>query len=72
MYTHHRRNLAAFIGAARPGLSEERCFEVALQIAALIDGLMLFTGPGTKHFASRAALGRSVKAAVKKLLADSE
>jgi AcrR family transcriptional regulator len=72
MYTHHRRNLAAFIGAARPGLSEERCFEAALQIAALIDGLMLFTAPGTKHFTSRAALGRTVKAAVKKLLADSE
>jgi hypothetical protein len=33
---------------------------------------MLFTGPGTKHFTSRAALGRTVKAAVKKLLADSE
>src|SRR5437764_527458 len=36
------------------------------------DGLMLFTGPGTKHFTSRAALGRTVKAAVKRLLADSE
>jgi hypothetical protein len=72
MYTHHRRNLAAFIGAARPALSEESCFETALQIAALIDGLMLFTGPGSKHFTSRASLGRTVKASVKKLLADSE
>lgn len=71
MYSHHRRNLAAFIGAARPGLSEEQCFEAALQVAALIDGLMLFTNPAHKHFSSRAALARMVKASVQKLLSDS-
>lgn len=71
MYAHHRRNLAAFIGAARPRLTEEQCFEAALQIAALIDGLMLFTSPGHKHFSSRAALRRMVKASVRKLLGDS-
>ena len=70
MYSHHRRNLAAFIGAARPGLSEERCLEIALQVAALIDGLMLFTAPGTRHFGSRAALGRMVRASVQKLLSE--
>jgi AcrR family transcriptional regulator len=69
MYSHHRRNLAAFVGAARPALSEEQCLEAAVQIAALIDGLMLFTAPGAKHFASRAALARTVRAAVEKLLA---
>jgi hypothetical protein len=72
MYSHHRRNLAALIGAARPGLSEEKCFEAAMQVAALIDGLMIFTGPGSKHYASRAALGKMVKASVKKLLSSSE
>jgi len=72
MYSHHRRNLAALIGAARPGLSEEKCFELAMQVAALIDGLMIFTGPGTKHYGSRAALGKTVKAAVKRLLSGSE
>jgi AcrR family transcriptional regulator len=71
MYVHHRRNLAAFIGAARPALAEERCFEAAMQIAALIEGLMLFTGPGTKHFPSRAALVRMVKASVQTLLSSS-
>jgi AcrR family transcriptional regulator len=72
MYSHHRRNLAALIGAARPTLAEEKCFEIAAQVAALIDGMMIFTGPGTKHFPSRAALGKMVKASVKKLLASSE
>jgi AcrR family transcriptional regulator len=71
MYSHHRRNLAAFVGAARPALSEAQCLEAAVQIAALIDGLMLFTAPGTKHFTSRAALARTVRAAVEKLLASS-
>ncbi len=72
MYSHHRRNLAALIGAARPAFAEERCFEIAMQVAALIDGLMIFTAPGSRHFASRAALGKSVKASVKKLLTASE
>jgi AcrR family transcriptional regulator len=72
MYSHHRRNLAALIGAARPAFTEEKCFETAMQVAALIDGLMIFTAPGTRHFTSRAALGKSVKASVKKLLTAAE
>jgi len=72
MYSHHRRQLAALIGAARPAFSEEKCFEIAVQVAALIDGLMIFTAPGTRHFTSRAALGKSVKASVKKLLTTAE
>jgi AcrR family transcriptional regulator len=72
MYSHHRRNLAGLIGAARPQFGEATCFEIALQVAALIDGLMIFTAPGTRHFASRAALGKSVKASVKKLLTAAE
>jgi hypothetical protein len=39
-----------------------------MQIAALIEGLMLFTGPGTRHYPSRAALIRMVKASVQRLL----
>jgi AcrR family transcriptional regulator len=72
MYSHHRRHLAALIGAARPSFSEEKCFEIAMHVAALVDGLMIFTAPGTRHFASRAALGKSVKASVAKLLAPGE
>ena len=69
MYAQHARNLASFVGAARPDYSERECLDAAMQIAALIDGLMLFTAPGTKHFASRGALVRTVKKAVTKLIA---
>ena len=72
MYKQHARNLAAFVGAARPDYSERQCLEVAVQIAALTDGMMLFTAPGTKHFSSRAALVRTIKRAVDKLLALTE
>jgi AcrR family transcriptional regulator len=72
MYGHHSRNMAAFIGAARPDFGERQCLEAAVQIAALTDGLMLFTAPGAKHFPSRAALVRTVKRAVKKLLSADE
>ncbi len=72
MYSHHRRQLAALIGAARPAFSEEQCFEIAMQVAALIDGLMIFTAPGTRHFPSRASLGKSVKESVRKLLTAAE
>jgi len=68
MYAHHSRNLAAFVGAARPDFSERECLEAAVQIAALTEGLMLFTAPGAKHFSSRASLVRTVKKAVRKLL----
>ncbi len=69
MYAHHVRNLAAFVGAARPGFSERECLDAAVQIAALTDGLMLFTAPGAKHFSSRVSVVRLVKKAAKKLLA---
>jgi AcrR family transcriptional regulator len=72
MYSHHRRNLAGLIGAARPAFTEDHCFETAMQVAGLIEGLMVFTAPGTRHFASRAALGESVKASVMKLLTTAE
>lgn len=68
IYAHHTRNLAAFVGGACPDFSERECGEAAVQIAALTEGLMLFTAPGAKHFSSRASLVRSYKRAVKKLL----
>ena len=72
MYAHHSRNMAAFVGAARPDFSERQCVEAAMQIVVLIDGLMLFTAPNTKHFSSRAAVARLIKRAVKKLIAAEE
>jgi AcrR family transcriptional regulator len=68
MYAHHTRNMAAFVGAARPDFRERQCLEAAMQIVVLIDGMMLFTAPNTRHFASRTALARMVKRAVTKLI----
>jgi AcrR family transcriptional regulator len=56
MYAYQTGNLAVFVGAARPDFSERECLEAAIQITAYNDGLMLFTAPGSKHFASPAAL----------------
>jgi len=72
MYAHHSRNIATFVGAARPDFSEKSCLETAMQIVVLIDGLMLFTAPGAKHFPSRAALSRMIKRAVRKLISPAE
>lgn len=70
VYVHHRRRLAAYIGAARPNLSEEGCFDLALQISALLDGLMIFTAPGAKAVSRRERLAEMVKDTVLKLLAE--
>ena len=69
MYAQHSRNVAAFVGAARPDFSERQCLEAAIQIIALTDGYMLFTAPGSKHFSSRAAFVRVAKKTVRKILA---
>jgi AcrR family transcriptional regulator len=68
MYAHHARNLAAFVGGARPGFSERQCLETAMQIAALVEGMMLYTAPGTRHFSSKQALVRTVTRAVMKII----
>ncbi len=72
IYAHYWRSMATFVGAARPNFSERECLEAAMQIVVLIEGLMLFTAPGAKHFASRAALARTIKRAVRKLISPDE
>lgn len=72
VYTHHRRRIAAYIGAARPNLSESECFDLAMQVAALIDGLMIYTAPGAKSVTSREQLAEMVKATVLRLISDHE
>jgi AcrR family transcriptional regulator len=66
-YEHHCKRIAAYIGAARSGLSERSCLDLALQVSALIDGLMIYTGPGRK-LVKPDALARMAKAAVMTLL----
>jgi len=60
-YAHHCNNVAGFIGAARPGLSETRCRELATHVVALIDGMMLFTGLGEREFSIRSPLIRGLR-----------
>jgi AcrR family transcriptional regulator len=72
MYAHHIRNMATFIGAAKPHFSERQCVETAIQIVALIEGLMLFTAQGAKQVSSRAILVRQLKRTVTKLLVSEE
>jgi hypothetical protein len=57
----------AYIGAARPALSERSCLELGLQVAALLDGFMIYTGPRSLHV-TRTELSTMAKKAVLKLL----
>ncbi len=68
MYLHHVKRLGAFIGAARPGLSEARCEDLAIQVGSMIEGLMLFAAPGGRRIATRERMARMVKETVLRLL----
>lgn len=72
MYTYHLNRLGGFIGAAMPGIAEKRAVELAIQIGAMIEGLMLFSAPRGKRFSSREQMNRMVKETVLQLLSDAE
>lgn len=48
--------------------SEEQCFDLALQVSAMRDGLLLYTAPGAKSVTPRSRLNDMVKQAVLRLL----
>lgn len=68
VWAHHQRRLATYIGAARPHLAEQECMDLALQISALIEGLMVYTAPGCKAITPRSRLASIVKHSVRLLL----
>ena len=68
VYAHHRRRIAGFIGAARPNLSEQQCYDFALEVAALLEGLMIYTAPGARSVRSREHLTELVKDSVHRLI----
>jgi AcrR family transcriptional regulator len=68
VFAHHRRRIAGYIGAARPHLSEQECFDLALQIAALLEGLLIYTAPGAKSVHPRERLAAMVKETVLRLI----
>lgn len=69
VYLHHQRRLAGYLGAARPHLTEQQCLDLALQVGAMIDGLMIYTGPGARAVRPRARLARIVRDSVLRLIA---
>jgi len=68
VYAHHRRRIAGFIGAARPNLTEQQCYDFALEVAALLEGLMIYTAPGADSVRSREYLTELVKDSVQRLI----
>jgi hypothetical protein len=68
MSARHTHQLATLIGAARSNFSEKRCMELAVIIAAVLDGAMLFTGPGNERLISKSALSKTVRSSVLALL----
>jgi AcrR family transcriptional regulator len=68
VYAHHLNRLGGYLGAARPHLSEQQCRDLALQIGAMIDGLMIYTGPGSKAIRPRSRLATLVKTTVLRLI----
>jgi AcrR family transcriptional regulator len=68
VYEHHRRRIAGFIGAARPKLTEQQCYDLALEVSALLEGLMIYTAPGARSVRSREHLTELVKESVRRLI----
>ena len=71
MYSFHVRRLETFIAAAEPGILAAERRDIAVQIAALLEGLMLFTGSSTKPLLSRKRMTQAVKRTAMKLLTQS-
>jgi AcrR family transcriptional regulator len=68
MNARHTHQLATLIGAARSHLSEKQCLELAIIVAAMLDGTMLFTAPGEERLISKTALSQSVRDSILTLL----
>jgi AcrR family transcriptional regulator len=71
-YRHHSDNVAAFIGAARASLSEDRCREVATHIVALIEGMMLLTGIADKRVTVESPLITGVRRTLLQIIKNAE
>jgi AcrR family transcriptional regulator len=71
-YHHHCNNVASFIGAARPTLTDARCRELATHLVALIEGLMIFTRTGDRRLSIRSPLIRGVRKTLANMLAVDE
>lgn len=66
-YDHHRRSLAGFVAALRPELDERECLGIAVQVAALIEGAMLYTAHAAKS-PEREALRETLRQGIRALV----
>ncbi|MFO1469148.1 MAG: TetR/AcrR family transcriptional regulator [Steroidobacteraceae bacterium] len=69
-YSHHVKNLAPFIAAVRPDCAETTCLSIARQVAALIEGWMVFTATGLGA-AGKTALRETLRNGVDTLVRES-
>jgi AcrR family transcriptional regulator len=60
MYAFHVKRLETFIAAAHPSIAAGARREIAVQIAALLEGLMLFTDSRSKSLLTRRRMARAV------------
>lgn len=72
IYREYVAGLAASIGAAEPAISEEHAQELAIQVAAMIEGLTLFAGSQDAYVASREQMCKMVRRSVMTLLSNPE
>jgi AcrR family transcriptional regulator len=68
MNARHTHQLAILIGAARSRLTEKQCMDLAVIVAATLDGTMLFTGSGEGRLISKSALSQIVRDSILALL----
>lgn len=62
-YAYHIANIAGFIAGARPDLSEDQCRARARQVAAMIEGWLVYVRPGLSA-AERRQLREDLKAGI--------
>ena len=72
MFERHIQNLASLIGGARPRLSEKQCYELAVHLAATIDGAMVVTARSSHPIVNKISLSRIVRSNLVTLLDSDE
>ena len=55
-YAYHRDNLSRFIASTRPDLRQADCDLLAIQVAAMIEGSMIFTAPRSRLVSRRSLI----------------
>ena len=68
MYAHHIKRMSGFIAEANPALSALQRHEIAIQIVAMLEGLLLFSRKPGKTLVNRAQMDRMTRTTVMSLI----